>query len=210
MGEVEPVMLLATTDATTRQVIGSELRRRYGGDYEIVVCADYAHGRAVLEGLRHWHRQVALVIAWSFELTAEGLKRDTGEEVPRLVSVSAGRKFDFAIITALVAALGYFVATRPSSDVTAPVRGASGEARTLAVLPFANLSGDPTQAYFSEGIAEELRSALTRIAGLRVAGRTSSEAVRDEDAKSIARKLGVRNVLTGSVRRSSNVIRVSA
>lgn len=86
----------------------------------------------------------------------------------------------------------------------------SSASDSIAVMPFANLSGDPAQSYFSDGIAEELRSALARIARLRVAGRTSSEAVRDEDAKSIARKLTVRNVLTGSVRRSANIIRVSA
>ena len=59
----DPVLLLATTDETSRGVLGSELRRRYGGDYEVVVCADYDHARAVLEGLRRWGRQVALVIA---------------------------------------------------------------------------------------------------------------------------------------------------
>lgn len=63
MDDVDPVLLLATTDPASRDVIGSELRRRYGGDYEVVVCADYAHARAVLEGLRRWGRQVALVIA---------------------------------------------------------------------------------------------------------------------------------------------------
>jgi thioredoxin reductase (NADPH) len=60
--DVEPVLLLATTDPASRAVIGSELRRRYGTDYEVVVCADYAHARAVLEGLRRWGRQVALII----------------------------------------------------------------------------------------------------------------------------------------------------
>ena len=60
--DVEPVLLLATTDPATRSVIGAELRRRYGGDYEVVVCSDYEHARAVLEGLRRWGRQVALVI----------------------------------------------------------------------------------------------------------------------------------------------------
>ncbi|MCY4727321.1 FAD-dependent oxidoreductase [Nocardioides sp. STR2] len=59
----DPVLLLATTDEASRDVLGSELRRRYGGDYEVVVCADYDHARAVLEGLRRWGRQVALVIA---------------------------------------------------------------------------------------------------------------------------------------------------
>lgn len=81
---------------------------------------------------------------------------------------------------------------------------------TIAVLPFANLSGDPAQGYFSDGIAEELRSALARLAGLQVVGRTSSEAVRDDDAETAAMKLGVSNVLTGSVRQSPSTIRVSA
>ena len=63
MGNTDPVLLLATTDETSRDVLESELRRRYGGEYEVVVCADYGHARAVLEGLRRWERQVALVIA---------------------------------------------------------------------------------------------------------------------------------------------------
>jgi thioredoxin reductase (NADPH) len=60
---VDPVLLLATTDEASRDVLGSELRGRYGGDYEVVVCAEYDHARAVLEGLRRWGRRVALVIA---------------------------------------------------------------------------------------------------------------------------------------------------
>ena len=80
----------------------------------------------------------------------------------------------------------------------------------IAVLPFANLSGDPAQAYFSDGIAEELRTALSRIAGLKVVARTSSEAVRDADAQTAAERLGVANILTGSVRRSPAMIRISA
>ena len=105
-----------------------------------------------------------------------------------------------AVAAVAIAGGGAWMLFKPSSSAS----------DSIAVLPFANLSGDPTQSYFSDGIAEELRSALARIARLRVAGRTSSEAVRDEDAKSIARKLVVRNVLTGSMRRSSDVIRVSA
>jgi serine/threonine-protein kinase len=82
-------------------------------------------------------------------------------------------------------------------------------AKRIAVLPFDNLSGDGGQAYFSEGIAEELRSALSRI-GLQVIGRASSEAVKDLDTKVIAARLGVANILTGSVRRSSAMVRISA
>lgn len=69
----DPVLLLATTDPASREVLGSELRRRYGGDYEVVVCADYAHARAVLEGLRRWGRQVALVLGCYGPGDREGL-----------------------------------------------------------------------------------------------------------------------------------------
>lgn len=85
----------------------------------------------------------------------------------------------------------------------------SANARRIAVLPFANLSGDPGQAYFSDGIAEELRSALSRI-GMEVIGRASSDAVKDLDTKAASAKLGVANILTGSVRRSPQMIRVNA
>ena len=81
---------------------------------------------------------------------------------------------------------------------------------SIAVLPFANLSGDPAQAYFSDGMAEELRTSLSRLGGLKVVGRTSSEIVRNDDAQIAARKLSVANVLIGSVRRSTSTIRVAA
>jgi serine/threonine-protein kinase len=81
---------------------------------------------------------------------------------------------------------------------------------SIAVLPFANLSGDPRQTVFSDGIAEELRNALARQAGLKVVGRISSEAVRGDDVQTAARRLGVANVLTGSVRQSPSRIRISA
>jgi serine/threonine-protein kinase len=87
---------------------------------------------------------------------------------------------------------------------------ASAASDSIAVLPFANLSGDPNQAYFSDGIAEEIRSALARLAGLKVVGRTSSEAVRNDDAETAAKKLEVANILTGSVRQSPSTIRVTA
>jgi serine/threonine-protein kinase len=100
-----------------------------------------------------------------------------------------------------VASAGSWLFLRPASA------SASG---SIAVLPFANLSGDPGQAYFSDGIAEELRSALGRIAGLKVVGRTSSEAVRNDDAQTAAKKLEVATILTGSVRQSPSTIRVTA
>ena len=102
--------------------------------------------------------------------------------------------------TAAAAGLGWLV-----FDVHTPAPGNS-----IAVLPFANLSGDTRQAYFGDGIAEEVRNALSRMAGLNVVGRTSSEAVRDIDAATVARRLHVSNVLIGSVRRSASMTRVSA
>ena len=103
--------------------------------------------------------------------------------------------------TAAVAGAGGWFLLKPDSAAASD---------SIAVLPFANLSGDPAQAYFSDGIAEELRSALTRIARLKVIGRTSSELMRDADAKVAAKKLGVANILTGSVRKSPATIRINA
>ena len=104
-----------------------------------------------------------------------------------------------AVAVAATGAIGWFL-FKP---------GSARAATTIAVLPFENLSGDPNQTYFSDGLTEELRSALAR-AGLQVVGRTSSEAMKSEDAKTAAAKLGVGDILTGSVRRSPATIRVNA
>ena len=89
------------------------------------------------------------------------------------------------------------------------LRPEAANARRIAVLPFVNLSNDPEQAYFSDGIAEELRSALSRI-GMEVIGRASSAAVKDLDSKAAAAKLNVAHILTGSVRRSPSLMRITA
>jgi serine/threonine-protein kinase len=81
---------------------------------------------------------------------------------------------------------------------------------SIAVLPFENLSGDAAQSYFADGIAGEIRNTLMRVGGLKVAGSTSSAAVRAEDARSAAKKLGVGNILTGSFRQTQSTIRVTA
>jgi serine/threonine-protein kinase len=89
------------------------------------------------------------------------------------------------------------------------LKPAPANAKRIAVMAFDNLSGDPAQAYFAEGIAEELRSALSRV-GMQVIGRASCDAVKSLDIKAAASKLGVANILTGSVRRSPETIRVEA
>jgi TolB-like protein/Flp pilus assembly protein TadD len=129
--------------------------------------------------------------------SSEGAKPHSGGPALSRRRVLAGG----GVAAVAVAGAGSWMLLKPASA------SASG---SIAVLPFANLSGDPAQAYFSDGIAEELRSALTRIAGLKVAGSTSSEAVRKEDAQTAAKKLDVTNILTGSVRQSPSTIRVSA
>ena len=106
-----------------------------------------------------------------------------------------------AVATAAIAGVGAWVLLKP---------GSAGTSDSIAVLPFANLSGDPAQAYFAAGIAGEIRNILTRIAGLKVAGSTSSEAVREDDAQTAAKKLGVINILTGSVRQTPSTIRITA
>ena len=90
------------------------------------------------------------------------------------------------------------------------LRPTGAKANTVAVLPFANLSGDPAQNYFSDGMAEEVRSALASLGGLKVVARTSSEMLRSADAITAARRLKVANVISGSVRRSPSTVRVSA
>ncbi|MGE5952839.1 MAG: TIR domain-containing protein [Qipengyuania vulgaris] len=106
-----------------------------------------------------------------------------------------------AVAAVAVAGVGGWVLLKPDS---------AGASDSIAVLPFANLSGDPAQAYFAAGIAGEIRNILTRIAGLKVAGSTSSEAVREEDAQTAAKKLGVDNILTGNVRQTPSAIRITA
>jgi serine/threonine-protein kinase len=118
-------------------------------------------------------------------------------QIDRRTMIASG-----AIATAAIGGAGLWVLLKPSA--------AGASSGSIAVLPFANLSGDPAQAYFSDGIAEEIRSALARLAGLKVVGRTSSEAVRNDDAETAAKKLEVANILTGSVRQSPSTIRVTA
>jgi len=88
--------------------------------------------------------------------------------------------------------------------------GAVGRQTSIAVLPFANLSGDPGRQYFADGMAEELRNTLARIERLKVIGRTSSESVRNVEARAAAKRLAVEHILLGSIRQSATTVRVSA
>jgi len=129
--------------------------------------------------------------------TPHSQERHRGSLVTRRTAIASGATATVAVVAVGGWALFKTGLADTSSD-------------SIAVLPFENLSGDPTQAYFSSGMAEEIRSALARIAGLKVAGSTSSEAVRNDDAETAAKRLSVANILTGSVRQSASIIRITA
>ncbi|MFL6754098.1 MAG: TIR domain-containing protein, partial [Sphingomicrobium sp.] len=133
-------------------------------------------------------------------------RRIAGEDIAHVVLGHHRANVSRRTLVAGGTAIGAVVAAGASWLLLKP---APANAKRIAVLPFDNLSSDASQVYFSEGVAEELRAALARI-GLEVIGRASSDAVKNLDTKVIASKLGVANILTGSVRRSSEMVRISA
>jgi TolB-like protein/Tfp pilus assembly protein PilF len=155
---------------------------------------------------------VAVIVAWAFELTAEGVKLTASAAPADLASrPPVSRKWDFAIIVALVVALGFALLDgSPTTDQPVVSSTETIVAPSIAVLPFLNLSSDQEQEYFSDGLADELLNKLAKIEGLRVASRTSSFTFKgsNDDAQTIARKLNVANVLEGSVRRSGDTFRI--
>ena len=167
----------------------------------------------------------AVFFAWAFELTPDGLKRE--HEVDRSLSITpyTGKKLDRMIIVVLVLALGYFAYDKfiysPSRDAAlleAKARAAAGQEatsgfdRSIAVLPFINMSDDADNEYFSDGLSEELLNLLAKIPELKVASRSSSFQFKGEkiDVKEAAQKLNVAHVLEGSVRKSGKQIRITA
>ena len=149
------------------------------------------------------------LFAWAFEMTAEGVKKTA--EVDRSTSLthSTGRKLDFVIIGALVVALGYFVWER--QELGEPPVEVALE-KSIAVLPFVNLSSDEEHEWFADGLTEEILNSLARTPDLLVASRTSSFQYKGQntDVSEIAAALGVAHILEGSVRRSGNRLRVTA
>jgi TolB-like protein len=165
---------------------------------------------------------LALIVAWAFELTPEGIKREA--EVDRTDSITrvTGRKFDFAIIGLLAVAVVYFAVDKfilevepEQTEVTAALVLSAqpiAQEKSIAVLPFVNMSPDPDNEYFSDGLSEEILNRLAQVPNLRVAGRTSSFQFKGEnrDLREIGERLGVAHVLEGSVRRQGNQVRITA
>jgi TolB-like protein len=152
-----------------------------------------------------------LIFAWAFELTPEGVMRT--EEVDRSESIthSTGRTLNYVIIAALVVAVGYFVWER--QHLVEPGMDADIIAdKSIAVLPFVNMSSDEEQEWFADGLTEEILNSLARTPDLLVASRTSSFQYkgRNQDISAIAKALGVAHILEGSVRRGGDRLRVTA
>jgi serine/threonine-protein kinase len=158
---------------------------------------------------------VALVVAWAFEMTTEGLKRAgdiaPNEYIPRWST----RRFAALIISVAILATGVPLFRLSRSKPTwLPWTNAVSTAsqKSIAVLPLLNESGDPGDEYFSDGLSEELIAALAQVKGLKVIGRSSSFRFKDkkDDVKAIGETLGVSTLLEGTVRKQGDRVRIVA
>jgi TolB-like protein len=174
---------------------------------------------------------IALVVSWIYEVTPEGIKRESEIDRTQSVAPETGRKLDRAIIVFLSVAVVLLLVERftggragteqaPGVDTPAELvaskdssepSGADGPV-TIAVLPFVNMSSDQEQEYFSDGITEEILNRLAGIRELQVAARTSAFSFKgqNQDVREIARTLGVGNILEGSVRKAGDQVRITA
>ncbi|MEK6249114.1 MAG: hypothetical protein N2C12_13100, partial [Planctomycetales bacterium] len=172
----------------------------------------------------------SLIFSWAFEITPEGLKRDADVDRDLSVIQTTGKKLDRIILVVLALALAYFAfdkfvldPARDAVELATATQEAHQEGRSealvdsygdksIAVLPFVNMSSDPEQEYFSDGISEELLNLLAKIPELRVISRSSSFAFKGGkiDIPTVAKKLNVAHVLEGSVRKAGNQVRITA
>ena len=166
---------------------------------------------------------IALILAWAFELTPDGVLRT--EDVPDGASITpdTGRKLDYTIVAGIVLVAGMIIWQKlapeaepgPSSAAAvqeSPADEAAASFTSIAVLPFDDLSPDGDQEYFSDGISEEILNVLVSVKGLDIVSRTSSFQFKGRDLgiPEIAELLNVRHIVEGSVRKSGETIRVTA
>src|SRR5438045_3943751 len=153
---------------------------------------------------------IALVFSWAFEITPEGIVRESEITADQSITHHTGRKIvALTIVLALVATgLLIFQLVRARSTSSS---GATISNKSIAVLPFDNLSGDPQNAYFSEGVQDEILTRLAKIAELKVISRTSTQRFKSapNDLRQIAQQLGVANILEGSVQKANDQVRVN-
>jgi TolB-like protein len=156
---------------------------------------------------------VAVIIAWAFEVTPEGIKRTEAADAAGQRS-RGGAWIYIVLIGALLSVGLFFVGRYTAGHATSrvsEVTTASPE-KSIAVLPLINESGDPKDEYFSDGLSEELIAALAQISGLKVIGRSSSFRFKErkEEPKTIGEKLGVSTLLDGTVRKQGDRVRIVA
>jgi TolB-like protein len=164
---------------------------------------------------------VALVIAWAFEMTPEGMKRTEDVSPNEVIPQWSRRKFAtfIVVVAVLAAALLTYQFVRPRAiDVLVTGVAKAGTAtprripeKSIAVLPFDNLSRDPDNAFFAEGVQDEILTRLAKVADLKVISRTSTQHFKSspEDLPEIAEQLGVANILEGSVQKANDEVRVN-
>lgn len=166
-----------------------------------------------------------VVFAWAFELTSEGFKKEKDIDRSQLTTLRTAKTLDRVIMVVLALALAYFAFDKfvlSESREASIAETARQEGRTealvesygdqsIAVLPFVNMSSDPEQAYFADGISEELLNLLAKIPQLRVTSRSSAFAFRGDDINipEVAEKLNVAHILEGSVRKVGNQVRIT-
>jgi TolB-like protein len=152
---------------------------------------------------------VAVILAWAFELTPEGIKRAEDVDLSESVRRKTGRKLDFFIIAVLLLVIAILFFQRFHPNVSPAV--SSTLDKSIAVLPFDNLSEEKANAYFADGMQDEILTKLAGIGDLKVISRKSTAKYKStpEDLKTVARELGVATVLEGSVQRAGDRVRVN-
>ena len=164
----------------------------------------------------------ALVFSWAFELTPQGLKRDEDVLPAQSIAPQTGRRMDRMIIVVLMLALAYFafdkfVLTPRREAAQSQGRSAPNESnyrvnsKSIAVLPFENLSDDKSNAYFAEGIQDEILTRLSKIAALKVISRSSTRKYKSapDNLREVGNQLGVANLLEGSVQKIANAVHIN-
>jgi len=150
----------------------------------------------------------AMIFAWAFEMTPEGIKREEDVDRSQSVTTNTGRKLNKSAVIILAIAVGFLLIDKFYLQPDAPT---STEKLSIAVLPFVNMSDDADNEYFSDGLSEELLNVLSKIPQLHVAGRTSSFAFKGktDDLRKIGEQLDVAHILEGSVRKSNTQLRIT-
>jgi TolB-like protein len=154
---------------------------------------------------------VALILAWAFELTPEGIKRTENVAPSHSVMPRTGRKLDFLIIGILLVVVGIFAYQRFGPGKKAAAIAPQLPEKSIAVLPFENLSEEKGNAYFAEGIKDEILTRLATVRDLKVISRTSTAKYQSkpDNLKSVAQELGVSTVLEGAVQKAGDKVRVN-